>query len=113
MNEHRSNYRKNLKVSGTLVSSDGEIPFFTKNVSLTGFHACINEPRHLETRPPETGDLFYVRLPMLKLEGDASMRWMHMGEDGLFHSGFKFMNMRGIEGSTYHYRASDLEANFQ
>ncbi len=118
MNELRSNYRKNLKVNGTLInsdllSSDAEIPFFTKNVSLNGFHACIEDPACLESSPLGKGDLFYVRLPLLKLEGVASMRWMQRGEDGFFHSGFKFMNMRGVEGSTYHYRASDREASFE
>ncbi len=118
MNEHRSSYRKNLKVNGMMVSndrpfSDAAIPFFTKNVSLKGFQACISDSRHLEDRPLVKGDMFFVRLPMLKLEGFASMMWMQMDKDGLFHSGFKFMNMRGVEGSTFHYRASDLEASVE
>jgi len=40
---------------------------FTKDVSLDGFHACYTEAASLEK-----GDIVYVRLPMLKMEGVAS-----------------------------------------
>ncbi len=104
MNNHRSSYRKNLKIPGTLVSGKDEIPIFTKNVSLHGFEAYCEDAKSLEK-----GDMVYVRLPMLNLEGVASLVWTEGGDDGFLHFGFKFMNMRGVDGSSYHYRASEQE----
>ena len=112
MNEHRSNYRKNLKVGGTLVSDNTEISFFTKNVSLSGFQAYSTEAKQ-DVKPLEKGDLVYVRLPMLNLEGVASMVWTETAEDGVFNFGFKFLNMRGVEGSAYHYKGSDQEESHE
>jgi len=98
----RQNYRKNLKVAGTLVVGDCEINFFTKDVSLDGFHACCTETANLER-----GDIVYVRLPMLNMEGVASTVWHVSDLDSIYHVGFKFMNMRGVGGSAYHYRESE------
>jgi len=102
MNRHRHNYRKNLKVDGTLVIGDSEISFFTKDVSLSGFHACCTDADDLEN-----GDIVYVRLPMLSMEGVASTIWRDTDQDNVFHIGFKFVNMRGVGESAYHYRESD------
>jgi len=107
MNDNRANYRKNLKVAGTLVSGDFELPFFTKNVSLNGFQACSSEAQP-EAKSLETSDMVYVRLPELNLEGVVSILWSGNGEDG-FNFGFKFLNMRGVDGSAYRYRESDQE----
>lgn len=107
MNDNRSNYRKNLKVAGTLVSGDLELPFFTKNVSLNGFQACSSEGGP-ELNSLETSDMVYVRLPELNLEGVVSILWSNHGEDG-FNFGFKFLNMRGVDGSAYRYREFDPE----
>jgi hypothetical protein len=101
---HRSNYRKNLKVSGTLVSGEDEISFFTKNVSLHGFEAYCEDAKALEK-----GDMVYLRLPPLNMEGVASLVWTERADDGFLHFGFKFMNMRGVDGSSYHYRDADQE----
>ncbi|MCX7111045.1 MAG: PilZ domain-containing protein [Candidatus Methylumidiphilus sp.] len=102
MNRNRQNYRKNLKVDGTMVVGSNEITFFTKDVSLDGFHACYTEAASLEK-----GDIVYVRLPMLKMEGVASTVWKDSGLNDVHHIGFKFLNMRGVGGSAYHYRESE------
>ncbi len=104
MNEHRFSYRKNLKINGTLVSGEKEIPIFTKNVSLHGFEAYCED-----AAPLEDDDMVYVRLPELNMEGVASMVWTERADDGFLHFGFRFMNMRGVDGSNYHYRAADQE----
>lgn len=101
MKEKRTNYRKNLKVSGVLISENSEIPFFTKNVSLTGFKALITEAK-VDSKPMEKDDLVYVRLPMLNMEGVASLVWTESTEDGGFNFGFRFLNMRGAEGDPVH-----------
>jgi len=108
MNENRSSYRKNLKVAGTLVSGDIEIPIVTKNVSLNGFQAysAASKP---ELKSLETSDMVYVRLPELNLEGVVSILWSKDDENGEFIFGFKFLNMRGVDGSSYHYREAEQE----
>lgn len=111
MNDNRANYRKNLKVAGTLVSGDVELPFLTKNVSLNGFQAYSAEGKP-EAKSLETSDMVYVRLPELNLEGVVSILWTRDDEDG-FNFGFKFLNMRGVDGSAYRYRESDQETSEQ
>jgi hypothetical protein len=108
MSEHRSNYRKNLKMAGTLVSGDIELSFFTKNVSLNGIQAyALGAAPHAASI--ETSDMVYVRLPELNLEGVVTVLWAETDSDGVFNFGFKFLNMRGVDGSTYHYREMDFE----
>ncbi len=102
MNMNRQNYRKNLKIDGTMVIGVNEIRFFTTNVSLNGFQACFSEPASLEK-----GDIVYVRLPMLSMKGMASTIWKNDGHENIYHIGFKFLNMRGVGGRAYHYRESD------
>ena len=102
MNRNRQNYRKNLKVDGTMVVGSSEITFFTKDVSLDGFHAC-----HTEAASLEKGDIVYVRLPMLSMEGVASTIWKNDGHEDIYHIGFNFLNMLGVGGSAYHYRESN------
>lgn len=108
MSEHRSNYRKNLKVAGTLVCGDLELAFFTRNVSISGFQAYSHtaDPRAASI---ETSDMVYVRLPELNLEGVVSVLWTETDADNVFNFGFKFLNMRGVDGSGYHYREFDFE----
>ena len=108
MSDNRSSYRKNLKVAGTLVSGDFELPFFTKNVSLNGFQAYSTEAKP-QAKSLETSDMVYVRLPELSLEGVVSILWTEDGDDGLFYFGFKFLNMRGVDGNAYRYRDADQE----
>ena len=103
MSENRSNYRKNLKVGGTLVCGDMELAFFTKNVSLSGFQAYSTQPAPA-SGALEASDMVYVRLPELSLEGVVSVLWTETGADGVFNFGFKFLNMRGVDGSAYRYR---------
>lgn len=105
-NENRPSYRKNLKVAGTLVHSDKEISFFTRTMSLSGFEAYC-EQSVLDATSFEEGDMVQVSLPMLNLQGIVSILWTGLGEDGLFSFGFKFINMRGVEGSTYRYREAE------
>lgn len=105
MKENRSSYRKNLKVAGTLVYGEIELPIFTKNISLHGFQACCTTGR-LEAESLETSDMVYVRLPDLNLEGVVAILWSGDHADG-FNFGFKFLNMRGVDGSAYHYRDVD------
>ncbi len=102
MNKKRHSYRKKLKLDGTLVIAANEIRFFTKDISLSGFHACFPETGDLEM-----GDIVYVRLPMLNMEGVASTIWKETDQFQIAHIGFKFLNMRGVGGSAYHYRESD------
>ena len=99
---HRRSYRKNLKIEGTLVVGTKEIKFFTKDVSLDGFHAYSSKAISLEN-----GDIVYVRLPMLSMEGVASTVWQELGPDDIYHIGFKFINMRGVGGSAYRYREAE------
>jgi len=108
MSDNRSSYRKNLKVSGTLVSGDKEIAFFTKNVSLSGFQAYSTEAG-LEAEALQTSDMVYVRLPELSLEGVVAVLWTETDVDGVFNFGFKFLNMRGVDGSAYRYRELDQQ----
>jgi hypothetical protein len=107
MSDNRSNYRKNLKVAGALVSGDMELAFFTKNVSLNGFQAYspVADPRAASM---ETSDMVYVRLPELNLEGVVSVLWTETDADGVFNFGFKFLSMRGVDGSAYRYREADF-----
>jgi len=107
MNDNRTNYRKNLKVAGTLVCGEIELPFFTKNVSLNGFQAYSTEGSP-ELKALEATDMVYVRLPELNLEGVVSILWAEKDKEG-FHFGFKFLNMRGVDGSGYRYREFDKE----
>ena len=102
MNKQRLSYRKNLKVGGTMVMDSREIQFFTKNISLNGFHACCKPGDHLEQ-----GDIVYVRLPTLDIEGVASPVWKGSGTDDILHIGFKFLTMRGMGESAYHYKESE------
>ena len=102
MNINRQNYRKNLKIDGTLVIGPTEIRFVTKDISLNGFHAFCAEPASLEK-----GDIVYVRLPMLNMEGVASTVWKKSGQEDNCHIGFQFLNMRGVGGSAFHYKESD------
>lgn len=108
MSENRSSYRKNLKVSGTLACGDIEMPFFTKNVSLSGFQAYSIEPNP-KLGDLETSDMVYVRLPELNMEGVVSVLWTETDATGVFNFGFKFMNMRGVEGSEFRYRDSERD----
>lgn len=102
MNRYRHNYRKNLKVDGSLVIGSSEISFVTKDVSLNGFHACCTNAENLEN-----GDIVFVRLPKLSIEGVASTIWKEADQHDVFNIGFKFLNMRGVRGSAYHYRESE------
>ena len=95
-------YRKNLKMDGSMVFGASEIKFFTKNVSLRGFHAFCYVAANLEE-----GDIVYVRLPLLNLEGVASMVWKDLDLDDVLHIGFKFLKMRGVKGNAYHFRESE------
>lgn len=107
MSENRSNYRKNLKVAGTMVCGEMELAFFTKNVSINGFQAYSTDgdPRAASM---EASDMVYVRLPELSLEGVVSVLWTETDADGVFNFGFKFLNMRGVDGSGYRYREFDF-----
>jgi hypothetical protein len=108
MSENRSSYRKNLKMQGTLVSGDTQIPFVTKNVSLNGFQAYCSEVNP-DTAALEEGDIVYVRLPELNMEGVVCILWTENDAEGGLDFGFKFVNMRGVEGSEFHYREGDQE----
>jgi len=108
MSDNRSNYRKNLKVGGTLVSGDKELAFFTKNVSLSGFQAYSTDAGP-GAAALETSDMVYVRLPELNLEGVVAVLWTETDADGVFNFGFKFLNMRGVDGSAYRYREFDQD----
>ncbi len=108
MSDNRSLYRKNLKVGGTLVSGDMELAFFTKNVSLHGFQAYSSEAGP-DAKSLQTSDMVYVRLPDLSLEGVVSVLWTDIDAEGVFNFGFKFLSMRGVEGSAYRYREFDPE----
>jgi hypothetical protein len=101
-NKLRLGYRKNLRMDGSLLIGTSEIRFFTKNVSLKGFHACCPKAENLEE-----GDIVYVRLPLLSMEGVASTIWKGSDLNGICHMGFKFLKMRGTGGSAYHYRESE------
>lgn len=105
MMKPRQSYRKNLKVGGTLVIGASEIEFMTKNVSLNGFHACCENTDQLET-----GDIVFVRLPTLNIEGVASTAWMVADPGQMCHIGFKFLKMRGVGESGYLYRAVEQRA---
>jgi hypothetical protein len=108
MSDNRSDYRKNLKVGGTLVCGTIELPIFTKNVSLSGFQAYSTAPAP-EKGSLEASDMVYVRLPELNLEGVVSVLWTETDRDGAFNLGFKFLNMRGVDGSSYRYREFEKE----
>ncbi len=99
MKKSRLSYRKSMKMQGSLLIGGSAISFFTKNVSLKGLHACCTEANGLEV-----GDMVYVCLPLMKMEGVASIIWKKLERDGICHIGLKFLKMRGIGGSAYHYR---------
>jgi hypothetical protein len=109
-NERRSAYRKNLKVGGTLISDDLELPFFTKNISLDGFQAYINEAASFSESLLASKKI-YVRLPALSLEGEVSLSWVETDANGVFRFGFKFLDMRGTEGNSYRYQGTSTNSD--
>lgn len=109
-NDKRSTYRKNLKMSGTLVSGDTELSFFTRNVSLSGFQAYSAEPV-LESQSLQPNEKVYVRLPELSLEGEVAVSWTDIDANGIFNFGFKFIDIRGVAGNSYRYQDFGPEDN--
>lgn len=108
MNTARSSYRKNLKVMGTMILGEHEIPFTTKNISLTGIQAYCTGLNKI-AKSMEHSDMIYVKLPELSMEGVVSVLWTEERPGEEFHFGFKFVNMRGVEGSSYRFKESDFD----
>ncbi len=100
MNDKRSECRESLELAVIMVSGEAEVPFFTKNVSISGFQAYSSEDKP-GAKSLKTGDMVYVRLPELNMEGVASIRWSELGEDGMFNGGFKYLFMRRLNGSVF------------
>lgn len=100
MAEKRKHYRKTLRVTGQLLLEDREVSFSVYDFSTAGIRASFKSDPGLAANQQ-----LKLRLPALKLEAYATLRWMKPNSEGGVNVGMKFEVVDGVDGNTYRYRS--------